>query len=586
MHWYSSIINTYIILTLYPIIVPLDTTITQSCENNGSITHFNWNELMQNKNNNSIPYFNYTLEFNKNTLQLDINVDLEYLGYSIGEKHSHIGTTYVLDFESFEGDNTKGINIAGNCENRKKIDFNGKTWDAYWNYSDTPYIPGHIANDNYLAYPPDTNYWKLTNDNDNQCSRIHYEGMFEWTDLVRCKTANGSKHLIHKEIDNKWINLTGIFYVSIISPISSIYDSGFYRVYQLISSPFTIGISKSSSIISSTGINLFTMSLVAVYKEDNDQRPNEDDFKLIVLTESADYLYLSLPKLILTPNINSAEFIINNNAYSGSNCIISTHTAICTQLWEIYALNVECPPNSFSGTYTIEWNATCDNNLEIIENKTNPCLEYINNYGATVLLSSDLIWSDDICDEQVWIIEFEGIMNFYIDQLFTQTQNNYLYIIGEDRIYVEIIINYPSSTYSVFQSSLTNVWLCSIDPNINRNNNEELIFISQDLTNLGCLDAENIDSDGPYWIIQNYNQQFLHKSTHHTVVDGSTNKIRFSFIVPDTIIRDTIYIHAQISLSLIENNNNNNNQIDRRILLNINGKNNNKNKPNKLSNPN
>ena len=111
---------------------------------------------------------------------------------------------------------------------------------------------------------------------------------------------------------------------------------------------------------------------------------------------------------------------------------------------------------------------------------------------------------------------------------------------------------------------------------------------------LGCLDESVIDGDGPYHIIQNYNQNFLHSATHHVVSDGATNKVRFSFVVPDTIIRDTIYVHAQITLSLIETDAMNagieNENIDqggrrrrriRRVLLDISEEH----KPNKMSNP-
>ena len=196
---------------------------------------------------------------------------------------------------------------------------------------------------------------------------IHYSGLFSWEDLVNdCESSDKSRDLIHLQTDNKWINLTGNFYGAIVSPISEAYDTGFYRVYQLISQPFAISVSKSSSIISSTGINLFTMSLVAVYKQDNEDNPDEDDFKFIILTESADYLYLSIPRLIITPDVSSANFSILNTPYSGQDCITSTQ-AICTQLWEIYAMDVVCPPNTFSGTYAIQWNATCED-IQSVDN--------------------------------------------------------------------------------------------------------------------------------------------------------------------------------------------------------------------------
>ena len=43
--------------------------------------------------------------------------------------------------------------------------------------------------------------------------------------------------------------------------------TGFYRVYQLISQPFLIAVRKTVNVVSSTGINLFTVTIIAVFKE-------------------------------------------------------------------------------------------------------------------------------------------------------------------------------------------------------------------------------------------------------------------------------------------------------------------------------
>ena len=45
--------------------------------------------------------------------------------------------------------------------------------------------------------------------------------------------------------------------------------SGYYRVYQLISQPFLIAVHKEINVISSIGIDLFTMAIISVYKEEN-----------------------------------------------------------------------------------------------------------------------------------------------------------------------------------------------------------------------------------------------------------------------------------------------------------------------------
>ena len=39
-------------------------------------------------------------------------------------------------------------------------------------------------------------------------------------------------------------------------------------MYQLISQPFLIAVKKTVNVVSSTGINLFTVTIIAVFKED------------------------------------------------------------------------------------------------------------------------------------------------------------------------------------------------------------------------------------------------------------------------------------------------------------------------------
>ena len=72
------------------------------------------------------------------------------------------------------------------------------------------------------------------------------------------------------------------------------------------------------------------------------------------------------------------------------------------------------PPSS-SG-----WN---DCSYEInITHPSDSCKEYLEIYGSEVLLSADLTWSDDICDELVWIVQFEGKMDIYKDIEFSEEQ--------------------------------------------------------------------------------------------------------------------------------------------------------------------
>merc|ERR1712130_448692 len=72
---------------------------------------------------------------------------------------------------------------------------------------------------------------------------------------------------------------------------------------------------------------------------------------------------------------------------------------------------------------------------------------------------------------------------------------------------------------------------------------------------MGCLSSGGIvDDDGPYFIIQNYDDVLLYNATHHDEEDPDKppNVVRFSFLTPVSIVRDTLYIHAQITLSLVD----------------------------------
>lgn len=53
-------------------------------------------------------------------------------------------------------------------------------------------------------------------------------------------------------------------------------SSGFYRVYQLLSQPFIIAVHKTVNVISSTGINLYVVTIIAVFKENM-----EADLKMV-----------------------------------------------------------------------------------------------------------------------------------------------------------------------------------------------------------------------------------------------------------------------------------------------------------------
>lgn len=516
--------------------------VNETCEDVGLIKHFDWDYMMDNISMK--PEMSYTMTVDTALLELVINVDLEYVGSTYADDHTYgYGTTFVLDFEDYDAE-SDDIREAGNCQNRFSSDFAG-SWNSLWTYSDEPYLDNHLGNESYLSYPPAGEFWDLTIDTEsNMCTPVHYEGIFSWSELRGCTDYNGLTEYTVVESDANWLNLSGVFYINVVSPLSRNSDLGFYRVYQLLSAPFVIALRSQINIISSVGINLFTITVIAVYKEEL-----ESDFRLIVLTESADFLMLDSPNLLTSPTLNPNTINFNLLNSSLNEGCLTASSNICSQLWEIYANDVQCPPTNFSGLYGLEFTTTCNPDANYTNN-TELCTAYIDEYGAEVVLTAPLEWTDMVCDPEIFIVQFDGEMKFY-------NSSSYEYEMGAgdqysfgDRAYVEITINTPpDSTFDLIQTSLENVWVCTTNPD-----NEPLTVDSQNLGSGGCLSAGSIiDAGFPWHIVVSGVENDLTAGGDVELYEPFSNgTIQFSFFIDSSISRVNLYVQAQLNLELVE----------------------------------
>eukprot|EP01084_Bolivina_argentea_P055791 102218_1 len=261
---------------------------------------FDWDELMTN-GGDEIPVMSWDddtsgIEYDSSTEQLgitinladlsiNIRVELEYLGNTTAddEDEANFGTTYVLDFEDYNAHKTE-IYEPGTCQNRNYESFydDGTLlgFEDWWQYSTSPYTD--IGTADYLAYPPpepQVGSWSVSMKDDDVCGTIVYEGKFTWSDLRDCTSFDGSTEYTKVVDDGTDLKLYGTFYINVVSPYwyATATYGGYYRVYQLLSQPFVISVSKTIHVLGSTGINLMTISVIAVYKEDY-----EDTFRLIL----------------------------------------------------------------------------------------------------------------------------------------------------------------------------------------------------------------------------------------------------------------------------------------------------------------
>ena len=558
-----------------PSIAPTTVTLspTVACEEDDLAT-FDWDDLISYGVDE--PQFQVTVfEVDAANLALHIQVELDYLGKVSGddEDNPNFGVSYILDFEDYDA-HQAAISEPGTCQNRDADTFIGVDFDDYWFYSLTPEL--HIGEAPYLAYPPPGDYWSIWMKEGEECDTVVYDGIFSWNDLTSCTSYDNGVDdpvdYIVTEDGDKLILLNGTFYINVVSPFASGEDTGYYRIYQLLSKPFVIAIEKSIQVLGSTGINVLSMSIIAVYKEDG-----ANTFRLIVLTEAQEYLLLSRSNTSLylfnpsgNAQIEQGEFTVPDIAVTNDEGCLDNKNFICSQLWEIRADDVDCHGNDkgidFSGDYTLQFVPECRDGVYATY-----CDNWLANHSDIadgVNLVASLTWQDLVCDPQIFTVQFEASMNFYMNVNYTNINDgSELYEVGEDSIYVEIDTSFPTDSFDVFDTDLLNVWICTFDPLEGPS-----MPIEETTLSGGCFsdnrDGGNTSIDNPYfyhiWAGYSGSEQEGFTLIGHPLDDAGDeiqNILRFSFIVPNKIARDTLYIHAQVEVSLVESSRR------RRVLL-------------------
>jgi len=528
-----------------------------NCPNGTDIKTFNWDTMTE--QGIDIPKYDLkTFAIIPDDLAIDITIELEYLGdvSADDDRVGPFGVTYVLDFEDFDA-HEDSIADPGTCQNRDESDFNAPnfagSFSDYWDFSPNPHVAGNLGVSQYLAYPPPGDYWNVFMDD---CGNVTYSAIFTWEDLRGCNDGNGGNSYTQVVTDDDWLNLTGTFYVNVVSPFWPDQDFGYYRVYQILSQPFVIAVSSVVNVLGSTGINLMTLSVIAVYKEDAD-----NDFKLVLLTETADYLKLtrdanSVFNYVASDannQLQTSDFTDNTDPENtGTNECLSNKAYICSQLWEINATNIGCTNGGlgtdFSGNYQLSFTPECrstgDANLDAY------CGNWLTthpNIQSGVALDTDLVWVDEVCDPIIFIIQFEAEMTFYTDATYgTEIADDHLYQVGEDYIYVQVNTSFPTDTFDVFNVSLVEVHICTFDPLLTVPNDPS------DLSTFGCFNAQRDNYDQYFYKIFDEDGSSVNNPTFSIDSDIYTNAVRFSFQVPNEVARDTLYVQAELEVALQE----------------------------------
>ena len=347
------------------------------------------------------------------------------------------------------------INEPGSCSNRKPELFDGiDDFNDWWTYSETPYEPNQIGQSNqFLAYPEPSEFWNISIDADT-CTPINYHGTFSWNDLMSCEDANGRK-LINVDDDGTLITVAGTVYVNLVSPhVMDSADSGFYRVYPLVQQDWQLSIVKQINVLSSTGIDLFVITVVSV-------TITPEAVVIVLFTLSSDFMTLQEGQML------DGGGVITRLTGEGE-CIGSSGFA-CGQLWQILLLpsssrrrlaETNCTTTYTQESYEIVFTFECEVGTVV-------CDAFIESNGGTNVLVFDVsvTFVDAACDPKLYTSILTGTSTFYDDSEYSVVHDDFVpYVIGVDRIYIETEVIFPGDDYSVFDTDLLNVFVCTVPP--------------------------------------------------------------------------------------------------------------------------
>ena len=555
----------------------------------GRIKHIVWND--RDTIRDPIPYHAHSLHLDTHKRTVDIFVNVAYLGYAqMGS--NRLKTTYSLDFRPFQRDHDH-LQTPGSCSNRHIALRNDITSNHHRHLLHVPYP-------HPVGFPRPSSYWTLSSS--KQCGPVTYHGHFTWNDLLHCTDPDGTVCSgITTKITQKWLNLTATLYVDIISsPLSQTADP-IHFVHPLMSIPITIPLLKSNEKSSfKPNLDLFTMSVVAIYPSISGLM---NGYKMVIYTESADWIVLSDPLLLSNPlrngqknpNIKLSAVPLLNQQHC-----INGGAFLCGQFWEISMDDIQCPAVShsdLSGIWGFQFTASCNPSVlkqssQIMQREY--CTEYADLERQTTL-SVPLSWSDTICDSSLWTVPLQSTLRFYREITFHDAvqevhspqpidieeekdedstnsipslssipsfswsgkSENAVFQAGEDTIFVALEVDVPFEGYTISEVRLSNVWVCTVDEeqygglSISDGADYESNGDSSGLIG-GCL-SPHIDGDGPLHLLRASAQSNEYFNAKHIVLDEDLeygHSVRFSFVAPKGLLREKLFVHCQVTLTL------------------------------------
>ena len=237
--------------------------------------HVDWDDLMADSSN--APNINVAMNVDADTLTLNVDVTADFVGWASADHNTPgYGMMYIIDFETPD---VQSMNIQqlGTCANRNQQS-RAMQWEDNWLYSAEPDRGVDWGHGAYVG----SRYWDITTADNGDCGGVKWTGSWTWYDLLNCTNYAGDRKFMDIHEDSEWVNMTGTVNVNLVSPLMSDFNTGtqsitlsddegfesnlyvsvlsvtnyivcshhccpgFYRMYQLMTQPFSIVVHKAS----------------------------------------------------------------------------------------------------------------------------------------------------------------------------------------------------------------------------------------------------------------------------------------------------------------------------------------------------
>jgi len=485
----------------------------------------------------------YSVDFDDDSYSVTLSATVEYVGKSTDghlDDSFNLGTTYWIDLQSFS-ESAGGIDDAGSCGNRRRVDYDGLSFADWWSLTVDPEDLDSAPTADRMAYPPSS--WTFSS---TDCQTVKYERTFSLAELTDCRDGNGASLVTMTENDAS-ITVSGHFHVELVSPYTAA-KSSFYRSYPLVQHEFELKMARSAGVLSETGVQLFVASVMSFGHDD------EGNYQMRVLMQSADFIQLdssvSADSVVSSPD-NAAVSAIEEE----TNGCLSRESFSCAQVFTLtIPSDIDCSAITgeaidFGGTFQIAFapkcrqqNAACTQFMESLDESD----------GGKVVLDVDWEFVDETCGVDLFAAQFGADLSFFSDDQFSiAVSDEDAYVVDQDTIYGQVAVDLSpddesgASLYDLVDVEIDNVFVCTADVGTDL----EATLDSNDGSG-GCLSAA-VDSNGYYTVIGSGANPEYQGSTRYD--EPAANTARFSFLAAHLAFdteRTNIAVHVQLLLTL------------------------------------